>query len=122
MPSQDRFQILFIVGSNPFVFILPEYLSNFGDVSRRHLKTEEEFFLSILPVIPKIRGSSFLLPSRIIPFVGNSFFSTIRSMSEVVSRFFSPEAVIPEEFFVLTFQLPLSNYPGASFKYSSIRS
>ena len=50
-------------------------------------------------------------------------FLPIRSMSEVVfSRFFSPEAIVPEEFFVLTFQLPLSNYPGASFKCSLISS
>ena len=37
-------------------------------------------------------------------------------------HFFLSEAIIPEEFFVLTFQLPLSNYPGASFKCSLISS
>ena len=45
MLFQDRFQIIFIVGSTPSLFILPEYLSNFGGVSRRLSKTEEEFFL-----------------------------------------------------------------------------
>ena len=37
---------------------------------------------------------------------------------ELFFHFFSPEAIIPEEFFDFTFQLPLSNYPGASFKCS----
>ena len=44
MPFQDRIQIIFIVASTSLRSILPEYLSNFGGVSRRHLKTEEEFF------------------------------------------------------------------------------
>ena len=62
-----------------------------------------------------------MLSSRIIPFVRYSFL-TIRSMSEVDFCFFSPESIIPEKFFVLSFQLPLSNYPGVSFKCSLISS
>ena len=46
MAFQDQFQIILIVASTSvFFFILPENLSNFGDVSRRHLKIEEECFL-----------------------------------------------------------------------------
>ena len=47
MPFQDQFQIIFIVGSTSSLFILPEYLSNFGGVSHRHLKIEEEFLLNL---------------------------------------------------------------------------
>ena len=36
---------------------------------------------------------------------------------KLFSRFFSLEAIILEEFFVLTFQLSLSIYPGVSIKY-----
>ena len=60
-----------------------------------------------------------MLSSRIIPFVRYSFLP-IQSMSGVVFSFFSSKAIVPEEFFVLTFQLSLSNYPGASFKCSLI--
>ena len=49
-------------------------------------------------------------------------FLTIRSILGVDCYFFSPEAIVPEEFFVLTFQLPLSNYPGVLFKCSLISS
>ena len=45
MPFQDRVQILFIVDSTFALLVIPESLSNFGGVSRRHLMTEEEFFL-----------------------------------------------------------------------------
>ena len=41
---------------------------------------------------------------------------------KLFSRFFSLKAIVPEEFFVLTFQLTLSNYPGGSFKCSLISS
>ena len=48
MHLQDRFKIVLIVGSTSLLFILPEYLSNFGGVSRRHLKTEEEFLSNLV--------------------------------------------------------------------------
>ena len=44
-------------------------------------------------------------------------FLPIRSMSGIVFRFFSPEAIITEEFFVLTFQL---SYPITPAHLSSI--
>ena len=44
MPSPRSLSNHFHCWLNPLrFFILPEYLSNFGGVSRRHLKTEEEF-------------------------------------------------------------------------------
>ena len=51
VPLQDRFQILFIVGSIPSFFILPEYLSNFGGVSVHHLEIEEELSYHHLELI-----------------------------------------------------------------------
>ena len=51
MSFQDQFQIIFIVGSTSSLFITPEYLNNFGVISRRHslrLKTEEEFLLNLV--------------------------------------------------------------------------
>ena len=56
-------------------------------------------------------------PLKLFQFVRYSFLP-IRSISGVDFCFASPEAIVPEEFFVLTFQLPLSSYPGASVKYS----
>ena len=159
-PFQDRFQIIFIVGSTSLLFILPEYLSKFWWCfsssfedqrrrfllnptvlleirgassmlsyqivsshailfhpsrvfqellslsiirsipvilvlfSRRLLKTEEEFFLSILSVLSKFRGSSFMLSSRIIPFVSYSFHPS-GVFQELFSHFFITKAIIP---------------------------
>ena len=48
MSFQVWFQILSFVGSTSSIFILPEYLSNFGGIFCRHLKTEEEFSLNLV--------------------------------------------------------------------------
>ena len=44
MPFRDRFQIISLL-VQPLCIQL-EYLSNFGGVSHRHLKIEEEFLLN----------------------------------------------------------------------------
>ena len=46
-------------------------------------------------VLLKIRGSSFLLPSRIIPIVRYSFSYLCGVCQKLFSCFFSPEAIIP---------------------------
>ena len=94
MPSPRSISNHFIVGSTPSLFILPKYLSNFGAVSRRHLKIEEEFFLSILPVLPKIHGSSFISSSRIISVCQIFSLNHPEYVRSCFSRFFSPEVII----------------------------
>ena len=48
MPSPRSLPVLFIVGLTFLLFILAEYLSNFGGVSRHHLKTDVEFPLNLV--------------------------------------------------------------------------
>ena len=51
MFSKINFKLFFIVDSTSSLFILPEYLNNFGVISRRHsqhLKTEVEFSLNLV--------------------------------------------------------------------------
>ena len=57
-------------------------------------------------------------PLELFQFVRYSFLP-IRSISGVDFCFASPEAIVLEEFFVLMFQLPLSNYPGDSVSFIS---
>ena len=78
----------FIVGSTFSVFILPEYLSNFVGVSRRHLKIAEEFSSKSCPFSRRfmVLASCYHLES--FQFVRYSFL-TIRSLSEVVFPFLS---------------------------------
>ena len=97
-------------------------LTNSGGVSHHHLKTEEEFSPKFCSFSRRFAVLASCYQSRIIPFVRYSFSYPSRVCQKLFSRFFSPEAIILEEFFVLTFQLPLSIYPGASFKCSLISS
>ena len=112
MPFQDLVQILFIVGSNPFVFILPEYLSNFGGVSHRHLKTEEEFSSKSCPFSRRF----VVLASFILSNYSNCqiFFSYPSGVCQkLISVYFHRRP---------SFQFSFSSYPGASFKCSLISS
>ena len=59
-----------------------------GGVSRRHLKTEEEFYLHILSVLSEIRDSSSS-PSSHNCFWLSEFFSPIRSNSRFCSVWLS---------------------------------
>ena len=94
MPSPRSFSNSCHLASTSLLSILPEYLSNFGGVSRHLLKTEEEFAFKILPVLSKFRGCSLMLSSRIIPFVRYSFSYPSGVCQKLFSHFVSPEAII----------------------------
>ena len=85
-------------------------------------RPKKSFFSKSYPFSRRFVVLASCYQSRIIPFVRYSFSYPSGVCQKLFSHFFSPEAIVPEEFFVLTFELPLSSYLGASFKCSLISS
>ena len=90
MLFQDQFQTLFIVGSTSLLFILPEYLSNFGGVSRRHLKIAEEFSSKSCPFSRRFVVLVSCYPLELFH-LSDILFLPNRSMSGVVFPFLFTE-------------------------------
>ena len=108
----------------PFYSSLSRSISTIhGGVSHRHsqhLKTKEDFSLSILSVLSKIRGSSFMISSHNC-FQLWQFFSPIQSNSRVVSISFlwRPSC---HNYSFSAFNSRSPNLAGGSFKYPVISS
>ena len=93
--------------------MLPEYHSNFGGVSPRHLKIEEEFSSKSCPFSRRfvVLASCYHLES--FQFVRYSFLTHPEYVRSYFSISFHQRS---------SFQLSFSIYPGASFKCSLISS
>ena len=108
MPFPRSISNHFIVGSTSLLFILPEYLSNFGGISCHHLKIKEEFFLHILSALSEIHGSSLISSShKLFSVVGILFiypkqfkilFSLILRSPSSQSNSYQISALVPQSY------------------------
>ena len=71
-----------------------------------------------MPVLSKFHGSSFILSSQIIPFASSSFLNHPEYVRSCIPVSFHRRPSFQKNSSPSSFQLPLSIYPGASFKCS----